>query len=69
MRKSMLKIEGIQKLSKNSQSKINGGATLSDCPRGCFSPYLSDINGTFCAIPSPSGAVCFGTIRNDKCCL
>ncbi|WP_299261664.1 hypothetical protein [uncultured Aquimarina sp.] len=63
-------IPGAQKLSKSSQKEIKGGMpVLSDCEGGCYDIYLSDVLGRFCAVPSPSGAVCFGNIRNEKCCI
>lgn len=70
MKKMINSISGIQKLSKSAQKEIHGGMpSLSDCPSGCFDLFLSDVLGRFCAVPSPSGAVCFGTIQNEKCCV
>jgi len=71
MKKMINSIPGAQKLSKSAQKEIQGGMppTLSDCERGCFDIFLSDVFGNVCAVPSPSGAVCFGNIRNGKCCI
>ncbi|WP_298548901.1 hypothetical protein [uncultured Aquimarina sp.] len=70
MKKMINSIPGAQKLSKSSQKEIQGGMPgLSDCVRGCYRFYLVDIDGVNCAVPSPSGAVCFGTVRNNQCCI
>ncbi|SEM26598.1 hypothetical protein SAMN04487910_4584 [Aquimarina amphilecti] len=70
MKKMMNSISGIKTLSKSSQKEIKGGMLgLSDCQRGCHRFYLVDIDGVNCAVPSPSGAVCFGTVQNGQCCI
>ncbi len=68
MKKSIMKIDGVQKLTKTSQKQISGGM-VSDCISGCYRSYLSDVDGNFCAVPSPSGAICFGTIQDEQCCI
>jgi len=70
MKKKIHSISGIKTLSKSSQKQITGGMPgLSDCVSRCYRFYLSDIGGVTCAVPSPSGAVCFGSIRNGQCCI
>tara|TARA_R110000850_G_C9914668_1_gene460909 strand:- start:862 stop:1068 length:207 start_codon:yes stop_codon:yes gene_type:complete len=63
------KIRGARILSKSEQKMIVGSSSkMALCPSGCFSIYFSG-PGNSCAIPSPSGEACFGTIVNDQCCL
>lgn len=78
MKKSLLKIAGSTEIQKVAQKSLNGGLSLtpvlSDCQSGCYSLYFcpgggSGGNGHPCAVPSPSGAACFGTIQNGKCCI
>ncbi len=70
MKKMINSIPGAQKLSKSSQKEIKGGMPgLSDCVRGCYRFYIADSGSNACAVPSPSGAVCFGTVQNNQCCI
>lgn len=69
MKNKFLNSKNIQVLSRDSQRKVNGGMSLSDCPTGCFQFFFSDIDGTVCAVPSPSGKICRGTVQNNQCCL
>lgn len=70
MKKRIYAISGVKPLSKSSQKQIYGGMpSSSDCFSKCFPLYFSDIDGTMCAIFSPSGEICYGTIRYDDCCI
>jgi hypothetical protein len=65
--KKLANLKGVKALDKQKQRTINGGG-LNDCPSGCFSLYFQG-PGNQCAVPSPSGMACFGTIQNGQCCL
>jgi len=76
MKKSLLKIKGANSIDKNSQKVINGGISLvsSDCQSGCYTLFFcpgggSGADGHLCAVPSPSGATCFGAMSGGKCCI
>ncbi|WP_343914800.1 hypothetical protein [Aquimarina litoralis] len=70
MKKRIYAISEVKTLSKSSQKQISGGMSGSaDYFSKCFPLYLSDIDGTMCAIFSPSGEICYGTIRYDECCI
>ena len=74
MKKAFLKINGISVISKKDQKIIKGGRDfeISDCPSGCFGLYFCQFDcaeGERCAVPSPSGQACFGTISSGQCCL
>ena len=70
MKNSLTSIKGLKILDKATQSILKGGVQQANrCPRGCFQNYLSDVNGQFCAVPDNNGGVCYGTIRNDQCCI
>ncbi|TPN81381.1 hypothetical protein [Aquimarina algicola] len=78
MKKSILKITGVQQLSKTSQQKINGGSTSSGCPIGrCFDASMTDVDvdNSYCIVFGSSGELCFGTIQQnsvgepEKCCI
>jgi len=69
MKKVILRIEGVNELSKKSQKEIQGGMlTISDCPSGCFRFFFGG-PGNRCIVPSPSGAACEGIVTNGQCCL
>lgn len=71
MKKTLLKIEGVNTIEKSSQKHINGGNLIAAASCGCSSLYFcaNDCsNGDQCAFPGSSGGTCFGTIRNGRCC-
>ncbi len=60
-----------KKLSKTAQKAINGGTCPSNCQfTGCFSNFIGlPVNGSPCALLTPAGQNCPGTVSNGQCCL
>ncbi len=70
----LLKIKDAIKIEKDAQVNINGGLSSNDCQSGCYTFFFcpgggSGEDGHLCAVPSPSGATCFGAMQSGKCCI
>jgi hypothetical protein len=55
MLKNILKLEGAQKLTKNEQKSINGGAIIPVCPSGSSARLCPDTTEYICL---KKGEVC-----------
>ena len=78
MKTKLSNITNTKILSKEDQKSINGGIWGSNncLITGCHSHYPGDIGGGFvgreggpCAIATPTGQDCIGTVRNGQCCI
>ncbi|NAS30743.1 hypothetical protein GTQ40_07150 [Flavobacteriaceae bacterium R38] len=68
MKKSILNIQGVKEISKNSQKSINGGCPTG-CPTGCFDLFIGSGEGNACGILTHANCPGQGIIRNGQCCL